>query len=276
MYADGQKAAMSESFALTLTAHPWENLVVLLFVALVCGDRHARRRHPLLLYAAALAWLAGLLPLADEMARRSLLLHSLQSTLLHHLAPLLLLLAGARLPRRLHAVLQRHLDGAGGAAVLVLAFAAMGLAWMLPALHLPLMTSPALYSAMKWGMALSGLLLCQVLAGRWLAIGARGGMACHAALAGLLALPQLLIGGLVMFANEPLYPMPDCGPLPFIVPQAAARWLQGLDPWRDQWWAGLLLVLSALSFLVGDVLGRYRPFFRCRMQACRGFSLSKG
>jgi hypothetical protein len=133
--------------------------------------------------------ITGMQPALDLAARHSVWLHCLQSALIHHLAPILLLFAVAREP-----VSQaRFVGGRRGLRVwVVVAFGAMSGVWMLPQLHQRLMDDATLYALMKWGMAVSGLWLCRVM-GRY----------CHSAhipsykqwsFSVAVALPQLLVG----------------------------------------------------------------------------------
>lgn len=238
-------ASNAEVLWQALPAWPWELVAVLGFVGLVTANRGMWRTHPVCSGAAALLLLVGLHPWLDVVARQSIWLHSLQSALVHHAAPLFLVLACDGLPKRRRTMTSHLLASPLSAWAVVLAFAGMSAFWMLPALHLRLMEDAQFYSAMKWGMALSGLLLCHVAAqrGRDPATGDATYWLFNLA----VALPQAAIGGLLM-ASPPLYPM---------VCTAAVAAL-GLDARDDQRRGGAVLLASALLFLAAEAWRRYR------------------
>ncbi|WP_432695689.1 cytochrome c oxidase assembly protein [Marinobacterium sp. YM272] len=112
-------------------------------------------RGPMLL--GSILFLLGMLPWGDQLARFSIWLHSLQSVAIHHLAPMLWMLAltGAK---RTEGV-RRTGRAPAPAVALLLVFALLSWIWMLPSLHTALMHDAVLYMAMRWAMALSGLAL---------------------------------------------------------------------------------------------------------------------
>lgn len=215
-----------------------ELLVIAVFVCWTSGGPKGWKRQPLLLGGAALVFLLGLQPALDAAARHSVWLHCLQSALIHHLAPILLLFAAAR----------ESPAGAGfrteGRAVriwVVVAFGAMSGLWMLPQLHQSLMDDATLYALMKWAMAVSGLWLCRVM-GRY----------CQRADLPLrqqwsfslaVALPQVLVGGVLLFSPV-LYPMHGAG---------------AMSAQLDQLLGGALICLSALLLLWADRVLHRKP-----------------
>ncbi|SEG17429.1 cytochrome c oxidase assembly protein [Marinobacterium lutimaris] len=117
------------------------------------SSRLGLARAPML--TGSLVFLLGMLPWGDQLARFSIWLHSLQSVAVHHLAPMLWMLAFTNASGRGDA---RETGSAPVLAIaLLLAFALLSWIWMLPALHTPLMHDAGLYMAMRWAMALSGL-----------------------------------------------------------------------------------------------------------------------
>jgi len=225
-----------------------ESLLVLGFTALLAGDKAAWRTHPWLMGSVVLAYLIGLQPGLDAAARHSVALHSLQSALIHHVAPLLLLLAGAKLAwwsRHWLPMAQRLQASPWCVAAVALSFALMSVLWVLPGLHLRLMADAGFYDAMKWGMALTGVLLCGAMAPgrpRW-ALGLRLAV----------ALPQAA-SGLYLMGVPPRYLMPFCTEAGAGWSGTLLHWAAGLDPRLDQYWGGALLLLSAVAFVAADAL----------------------
>ncbi|MDO8404112.1 MAG: cytochrome c oxidase assembly protein [Pseudomonas sp.] len=227
-----------------LSGWAWlEWVTIAVFVCWVSGGPKGWNRQPVLLGGAALVFFLGMQPALDLAARHSVWLHCLQSALIHHLAPILLLFAVAREP-----VSQaRFVGGRRGLRVwVVVAFGAMSGVWMLPQLHQRLMDDATLYALMKWGMAVSGLWLCRVM-GRY----------CHSAyipsykqwsFSLAVALPQLLVGLMLLF-SPPLYPMP-------VQPMAHQHGMEmtagGMGAQLDQSIGGALMGLSALLLLWAD------------------------
>lgn len=215
-----------------------ELLVVGVFVCWTSGGPKGWKRQPLLLGGAALVFLVGLQPALDAAARHSVWLHCLQSALIHHLAPVLLLFAAVR-ESPVEASFKK--EGKGVRIWVAIVFGAMSGVWMLPQLHQRLMDDAALYALMKWAMALSGLWLCRVM-GRY----------CQRADVSLrqqwcfslaVALPQVLVGVMLLFSPV-LYSMHGRGAM-------SAQLDQGLG--------GVLICLSALVLLWADRVLHRKP-----------------
>lgn len=224
-----------------------ELLLITILVGSIVADWQAWRRHPVLTASAALILVAGMYPGFDVVARQSVWLHSLQSLMIHHLAPLLMLLAGLN-PCRILPDSTRILGSAPGATLVFVSFTGMTLLWLSPNLHVSLMESPALYSLMKWGMALSGILLCNVVA-RQSKVGS-GDIVRGVAFNVAIAAPQTL-AGIYLITSPPLYPMPGCIASP-------VNWLPLLDIMQDQHLGGSLLIAASAIFFLGDLQGRLR------------------
>jgi drug/metabolite transporter superfamily protein YnfA len=211
------------------TAAEWTGVLVLLVWVLRSAPTGARRIGPTL--GAALLLAIGMAPPLDDYARHSVLLHALQSALLHQIAPVILAVLGFRPGAR---VLARLGPKAAGrvVAALGLGHVVMALLWVWPPLHLPLMQSAFLYSAMKWAMALIGLLF-------WCAIPAPVGRRLPVL---LTALPQAAVGTLLLVL-PPLYPM-ICVTMPNAL--LPLDWMLALDAASDQAAGGAVLLLAAL------------------------------
>ncbi|MGF6127791.1 hypothetical protein QF019_003002 [Pseudomonas frederiksbergensis] len=230
-----------------LSGWAWvEWLAIVMFVCWTSGGPKGWKRQPLLLGGAALVFLLGMQPALDAVARHSVWLHCLQSALIHHLAPILLLFAVAREPA---AQARFRKEGWGVRIGVVVAFSAMSGIWMLPHLHQKLMNDATLYALMKWAMAVSGLWLCRVM-----------GRDCRRADVPMhkqwtfslaVALPQMLVGVLLVF-SPPLYPMSGHSMMHM-------HGADGLSAQLDQVLGGMLMCLSALLLLGADRVMQRRP-----------------
>lgn len=230
-----------------LSSWVWlELLVIAVFVCWSSGGPKGWKRQPLLLGGAALVFLLGLQPALDAAARHSVWLHCLQSALIHHLAPILLLFAAAR---KSPAGTGSRAEGRAVRVWVVVAFGAMSGVWMLPQLHQRLMDDAALYALMKWAMALSGLWLCRVM-GRY----------CQCADVPLrqqwcfslaVALPQVLVGGVLLFGPV-LYPMHGHS-------MTRMHGAGAISAQLDQLLGGALIWLSALLLLWVDRVLHRKP-----------------
>ncbi|MAD44877.1 MAG: hypothetical protein CMI02_18375 [Oceanospirillaceae bacterium] len=200
---------------------------------------------------ASLLFLIGMSPWMDQYARHSLWLHSWQSVLIHHMAPLLWMAA-------LHPVCARQPFCSAGKSsslgtratqsdrllmVLLLLFTLLTWGWMLPALHPLLMASAALYALMKWLMALSGVSLCFVVFfsrphnHRWISF--------------TVIVPMLLMGITLMLARDLFsgYHTPLTATLP--LPELLSTGFS-LPVSVDQRLAGFIFLISALIYWAGE------------------------
>ena len=223
-----------------------ELLPIAVFVCWVSGGPKGWKRQPLLLGGAALVFLLGMQPALDAAARHSVWLHCLQSALIHHLAPILLLFAVAREPASEAGFTK---EGRAVRIWVVIAFGAMSGVWMLPQLHQRLMDDATLYALMKWAMAVSGLWLCRVM-GRY----------CQRADVPLrkqwsfslgVALPQVLVG-VMLLLSPPLYPMHGHSMMHM-------HGVGNMSAQLDQFLGGALMFLSALLLLWADRVMHRKP-----------------
>lgn len=226
---------------------PWELLLIVALVGSIMADRQAWQKHPVLTASAGLLFFAGMYPGLDAVARHSVWLHSLQSLMIHHLGPLLMLFAGIN-PCRIIPGSSRVFGSTPATILVLFSFTGMTLLWLSPDLHVTLMESAGLYSLMKWGMALSGILLCNVVAGQNNAVSRDilRGVAFNIA----IAAPQTA-AGIYLMTSPPLYPMPGC-----ITPPV--NWPPLLDAVPDQRLGGGLLIVASGIFFFGDLMGRLR------------------
>lgn len=218
----------------------WELVPIGLFVLWVTQGPRGWKRTPLLSSAAVLVLVIGMLPAFDIAARQSVWLHCLQSALIHHVAPILLLLAAANQPARAVTVW----DGRLMRLLVVLGFGVMSGIWMLPQLHLRLMNDPDLYVLMKWAMALSGVFLCRFMARDCQHGDILPGRRLSFSLS--VAVPQLLVG-LALLIVPPLYVMPA-----HHMAHMDGMMESAFSPQLDQSLGGLLLCMSAFLLLWAD------------------------
>lgn len=222
---------------------PFELVLIAALSGLILADREAWHRNPVLTGVAALVFFAGMHPALDEMARRTVWLHSLQSLLIHHVGPLLLILANVD-PCRVMSGSAKAFRSTPAVLLVLSSFTAMTLMWLSPALHVSVMESSTLYSLMKWAMALSGILLCTVVSGVRREVS--GDILHILAFNFAIAAPQAL-AGLYLVVQPPLYPMPGCT-------NAQTSWLPVLDAVEDQRLGGALLIAASATFFIGDAI----------------------
>ena len=135
--------------------------IVLVMVLYRWAKQHRLLVKPFLFHAANILFLLGMIPWLDVMARDSIWLHSIQSVMVHHMAPLLWIMSLR------HTAASSSTQAPGWKITLFLtSFALLTWTWMLPSIHPLLMQSALIYSVMKWLMALSGLALCLTMLNR--------------------------------------------------------------------------------------------------------------
>lgn len=234
-----------------------ELVLIVLFIVFFILKRQKWQQHPFTLSLTALLFLISMHPLTDSIARHSVWLHCLQSSLIHHLIPFALLVTlppnVTTYPSQPSATTARLLIFS------IVAFNLMSFMWILPALHLRLMQDALLYSAMKWGMALTGILLCQTMQA----------FNHYKNIAGLnyqnfnllMLVPQALIG-LTLMLLPPLYAMPEAL-MHHEHMQMFAQLMPQLSEQHDQLVGGLILSMASFLFLLMD-LKRRHTFFQFR------------
>ncbi len=226
------------------------SLVVLGLLRLSCKLGLARA--PML--AGSLVFLVGMLPWGDQLARFSIWLHSLQSVAIHHLAPMLWMLAFAAADRSCAQQRATHVPALSSA--LLLAFALFSWAWMLPSLHRVMMHDAGLYMLMRWAMALSGLALVFVA---WQAKGGRRSRSGF----GVGPWINLVMSGPMVAWGVAMLVMPDLyssihSPMGHSMMMAAVPDYLSLPMMLDQRLGGFIFLLFGLTCLA---MG-YRPLAR--------------
>ena len=219
----------------------------------------AERPHP----ARRAAFLLGMLVIYTVLQTRFLylaehlfFLNRIQHVAMHHLGPFLVALGVAGAPlrrampqaavrlldagpvRRMTAVLQQPLLAAA-------LFVGLVAFWLIPPIHFRAMIDQNLFWVMNWSMVLDGLLFwCLVLDPRPRPP-ARLSYGIRAALAAGVIFPQILIGALIVFSGQDLYPdYTFCG-----------RLYPSIGPMYDQFVGGFVIwVPTAMMSVIGLLL----------------------
>lgn len=187
------------------------------------GRRAERTPHRAMLFWVGLLLIYGVLQSHyDFYAQHMFFLHRLQHLILHHLAPLLIVLAlpGGRLRAGAPPLLRKHLFDpllhsrllhstmtliqqpvmAGALFVGLIYF------WLIPDVHFIAMLNLPLYNAMNWGMAIDGLLFW------WMVFNMRreGSSAAYhfggrILLLFLVMIPQIVIGAAIALSGQELF-----------------------------------------------------------------------
>lgn len=201
----------------------------------------------------------------DYYAQYTFFIHRGQHLILHHVGPFLIALSNPlpvlrfwrdRLPSRglrLAAPLSgiyRILQQPAVAAVL---FVGLIYFWLWPAVHFDAMLNRQLYWTMNWSMLLDGLLFW------WLMLDprppARGRTLGHGTrilMMALVALPQLVLGAVIVFAHESLYDIYDvCGRAWPIAPRTD-QLLGGLLTWIPPAMMSIIGILLMLQRIMND------------------------
>lgn len=206
---------------------------------------------------------AGLLSLyavshtqVDYYAEHEFFVHQLQSLVLHHLGPFLIILAypkdalseglppaGRRLIRRVSGWMpvQDSVKVLFHPVTAVTGFVGLLVFWLLPSIHFIAMLDWRIYRLMNWSMALNGLMFWGI------ALNSYSIRSPGSRIAMMLAVvpPQILVGALIFFTPHELYPIYSlCG-----------RAFTGMSSITDQQIGGLILwtqgaMMSVISILI--------------------------
>lgn len=212
------------------------------------------QKHPYLTFSTAALFFISMHPLTDSIARHYVWLHCLQSSVIHHLIPLVLLVSQFKASATITQQVAPK-----NATVLVItsivSFNLMSLIWVLPSLHLRLMHDNLLYSSMKWAMALTGILLCQSM----LLFKQQRHIAHlnYNQFNLLMLLPQAIIGIWLML-SLPLYAMPPG--MQHDLPQQFMHWIPQFSLQLDQIIGGAILCVASALFLLIDFKRRRHSF----------------
>jgi putative membrane protein len=188
-------------------------------------------------------------------AEHEFFLHQLQSVVLHHLGPFLIVLscpkeamsagfpvAGKRLIRMFSGwkPVQCLVNALLHPVAVVIVFVGLVIFWLLPSIHFIAMLDWRLFRLMNWSMVLNGLMFWGVVLdshSKW-SPGSRIVM--------MLAVipPQILIGALIFFTPHELYPIYTlCG-----------RAFTGMSSLTDQQIGGLIIWMNAAMMSVIGIL----------------------
>jgi len=195
---------------------------------------------PLFFIVGNVVFLSGMLPWFDALARYSIWLHSAQSVMVHHLAPLLWISALQHQSARpvANTVVESHWPFT----LLMGGFAVLTWVWMLPELHPLFMQSALLYSVMKWLMALSGIALCLMM------IQNNQQTSYWQNLTLLTVIMPLVVWGLLMLVFPNMYSETHLGPHHHhMMMNNFPDWLQ-LSAVADQYLGDLIFIVAGLAY----------------------------
>ncbi len=242
---------------------PWEGSFAIVIVTAVTALTFIRGSLRCKLhFRQKLYFWAGLLSLylvtqtqVDYYAEHEFFVHQLQSLVLHHLGPFLIVLAcpkdallagfplaGKRLIRMVSTwkPVQRSVKVLFHPVTAVTGFMGLLVFWLLPSIHFIAMLDWRIYRLMNWSMALTGLMF-------WgLVLDSHSIRSPGSRIAMMLAVvpPQILIGALIFFTPHELYPIYTlCG-----------RAFTGMSPVTDQQIGGLILWMNAAMMSVIGIL----------------------
>jgi putative membrane protein len=215
-----------------------------------------------LLFRQKLCFWTGLLSLyavtqtqADYYAEHEFFVHQLQSLVLHHSGPFLIVLsrpkealsagcpvAGKRLIQMVSGwkPVQFLVNALFHPVAAVIIFVGLIIFWLLPSINFIAMLDWRIYRLMNWSMALSGLIFWGIVLdshSNW-SPGSRIGMML------VVIPPQILIGTLIFFMPHELYPIYTlCG-----------RAFTGMSSITDQQIGGLIIWMNAAMMSVIGIL----------------------
>lgn len=249
---------------------PWEPSYVLVAVFIAAAVLYVRgsRRVPPGFARRAAFWVGlalfyiALHTRLDYYAEHQFFVHRLQHLILHHLAPLILMAAypgstlRAGLPLRWRTALrhwQRGRFARGMGAVLLnpafisLAFVVSVVFWLIPSVQFVAMLDWRLYTLMNWTVAISGLLYWWMLLDHRPSPPSRARPGLRVLSPVITMTPQILVGAIITFSSQDLYPIFTlCGRAFTSVPAALDQSLGGLIMWVP---AGVLEAIGAMMAL---------------------------
>ena len=192
----------------------------------------------------------------EYLAQRMFFINRLQHVAMHHVGPVLLALSagGPAILAGAPGWVRRAFDSAPATLFmafvqqpLVAAFLFVGLfwLWLIPPVHFAAMIDPGLYQVMNWSMAVDGILFWALVLDTRVSPPARVGFGVRVVLAVAVMFPQIVLGALISFATEDLFPYyAFCG-----------RYFPDIDALTDQQIGGLGIwippaMMSVLALLL--------------------------
>jgi putative membrane protein len=188
--------------------------------------------------------------MVDYYAEHQFFVHRLQQTVLHHLAPLLLMASApltvlrAGLPLRCRRWWRMHRSDRlariaawllGSPTLVTLLFVLLLLFWLVPHIQMIGMLDWRLYRLMNWSMLLGGVLYWRLILDRRPCPPARMWAGMRVLSPALTMTPQILAGAIITFTRHDIYPVFDmCG-----------RIFTNVDVMSDQQWGGLITWIPA-------------------------------
>jgi putative membrane protein len=196
----------------------------------------------------------------DYYSEHQFFIHRLQHLVLHHLGPFLIVLSGpsatllAGMPpgiRRIFRLMtnwrpvQYLIRALCNPIVAVTLFCGLIGFWLLPAIHFTAMIDWRLYRLMNWSMFVNGLIFWGLVLHPGPVLSVRLSPGSRIVMMLAVAPPQIVIGAMIFFASQELYPIYTiCG-----------RAIGGLSALADQQIGGIILwihgaMMSAIGVLI--------------------------
>lgn len=189
--------------------------------------------------------------------------HRGQHLVLHHAAPMLIVLARPLevLARGTPSRLRSHAAGAWRSAVVQSGYRAVqqpvvagtlfvGLIylWLIPAVHFDVMLSASLYNVMSWSMAVDGILFWWlVLNPNPSVVGYSLGHGKRCLLLALITFPQIILGAYISLAETGLYDIYEVCGRPWPIDPGTDQTLGGLITWIPPSMMSALAVVIVLA-----------------------------
>lgn len=197
----------------------------------------------------------------DYLAQHMFFINRIQHVVMHHIGPFFLALAtpGQTIRRGMPRQARRVVDSRFAAVTIrilqnpiLAAFLFVGLFyfWLIPPIHFRAMLDPRLYALMNWSMVLDGILFWSLVLDPRPKPPARVSFGVRAALSVGVMFPQILLGALIVFSQQDIYPYYAlCGRIFPSISALNDQVIGGIVSWIPPSMMsviGLLLVLNAL------------------------------
>lgn len=188
-------------------------------------------------------------------------LNRTQHVVMHHLGPFLIALGwpGHAIKRGMPLRLRRLTASRPVAAVIrvlqqpvlaVFLFVGLFYFWLIPNIHFRAMINPFLYQVMNWSMVLDGILFWGLVLDPRPKPPARVSFGGRAGLAVAVMFPQIMLGAIITFSGQDLYPYYDlCGRLFPSVSALNDQHLGGIISWIPPAMMSVLGILVILNML---------------------------
>lgn len=192
----------------------------------------------------------------DYMAQHMFFLNRIQHVVMHHIGPFLVALgcAGETIRRGMPPQARQVTESRPVTSTIhvlqqpvlaVFLFVGLFYFWLIPPVHFRAMIDPRLYALMNWSMVLDGLLFWSLALDPRPRPPARVSFASRLVITVFVMFPQILLGALITFSKQDLFPYYDlCG-----------RLFPSLDALADQQIGGIVIwIPPAMMSVIGALL----------------------